>query len=69
MTPDYIKRKIRQRFDLDEHDTSMDESIERMTPHERLEHVCAWEQGSTSWADTFVMWATDCGYIVKEKEE
>ena len=60
-TPEYILKKIRQRYDIDESDTSGDADIENMTPLDRFKEVCAWELGDRDWANQVLSWAKDCG--------
>lgn len=57
---------LRQRLGLDEGDASRDAYIESLTPHQRLEMLCGWHLGYPDWAITFLSWARDAGFEIKE---
>ena len=65
MTRLYIE-SMRQRLGLDEDDSSRDADIERMSPRQRLEMLCGWHLGHSDWARTFLSWAKDAGFEIKE---
>ncbi len=67
-TPEHILRVIRQRRGLDDNDTSQDSKIDALTPRKKLRALAGWELGDEGWADVFIEWANDCGYVVKERE-
>ena len=56
---------MRQRLGLEEGDTSRDNDIENMDPHQRLRLICGWYLGDPSWASTVIEWAKDAGFEVK----
>jgi hypothetical protein len=58
--------KMRQRLGLEPEDTSRDDYIDKMTPHERLRLICGWELGYGEWADSFIGWAKDAGFKISE---
>jgi len=62
MFSEYIMRIIRQRLDLDEDDTSQDDSISNMSPYEAFQEVCGWKLGDPFWAPDILMWVEGCGY-------
>lgn len=65
-TPIHIRKRIRQRFELDENDDSQDATIDSMTPQEKIREVVAWELGDPEWADIIIQWAKDCGMKIDE---
>lgn len=60
-----IMETIRQRYDLEENDTSMDNEINALSPIEKLREMSAWHLGDKGWADQFVAWAAACGVEIK----
>lgn len=61
-----ILKMIRQRNGVDENDKSIDKEIMEMTPLQKLEDVCGWEFGYSSWATQLLEWAGDCGFKIEE---
>lgn len=60
-TPDHIMRTLRKRRGLEETDTSVDESIEKMEPINKLRECVVWELGDRAWADRILYLAKECG--------
>ena len=65
-TPGHLLRRIRLRRGLDDNDTSQDKEIDALPPIEKMRALAGWELGDEEWADAFIEWANDCGFVVKE---
>ena len=62
--PNHILERIRQRYDLDENDSSLDAEIEKLSPIEKLREAVAWELGDPDWANQVLEWAKAVGIKV-----
>lgn len=60
---------MRQRLGLDDGDSRRDASIENMTATQRLELLCGWHFGDPAWARTFLSWARDAGFEIRESRQ
>lgn len=47
--------------------TACDAMIAKMSPLERLRLICGWNIGDREWANSFIEWAKDAGFEVREK--
>lgn len=56
--PENIMRKLRQRLDLEEDDTSRDKEINMYSPNEAFEEVLLWE-GFIGYTEYIKMWIED----------
>ncbi len=56
--PEYILQKLRQRQDLDEDDTSMDETFQDMQPDQVFKECLEWE-GICGYTSTILGWIAD----------
>lgn len=56
--PEYILKYLRQRYDLDENDTSMDEKFNAMLPSKIFKEVCEWH-GFHNWHGIILGWVED----------
>jgi len=63
---DYILKAIRGNDGLELNDTSKDEIYKSWSSEKKLAYICGWELGDRSWAKTFLSWAEDCGFEIKE---
>lgn len=54
----YIMTAVRQNMGLDEHDTSRDDEIEKMSKEEILDRVCEWD-GLTGYGKFIKSWIED----------
>lgn len=68
-TPEHILKILRQRQDMPKDDKSKDAQFVDLSPHEKLNEVCAWHLGDTEWGTQFIQWAKDCGFEVKVKDK
>lgn len=66
--PEPVMKRIRQRYGLDETDTSQDEEFNKESPEWAFAHVCGWELGDPTWSTTIFDWLSACGLEVKEKQ-
>ena len=64
---EHTKQIVRQRWGLDDNDTSKDDAIDRLPPRDVFEHMCGWQFGDPSWAGTILGWLNACGYDVRER--
>jgi hypothetical protein len=62
-----VLKMLRQRHDLEEYDTSIDDELKKMVPLDALRECCAWQIGDPLWATWFISVANGCGYKIKEK--
>lgn len=58
MYPEHILRKLRQREDLERHDTSNDEAFNQLSKATVFNEVCMWE-GLVGYGDTITGWIQD----------
>jgi len=58
---------MRLRLGLEADDSSKDDELEDYTPREQFIEMCAWELGSSLWAETIFGWLDDCGLQITEK--
>ena len=61
-------KMLRQRLGLEEDDQSRDESIQAMSPRERVRMLSGWELGDPTWADVFESWFREQGLVLVPKE-
>lgn len=67
--PEYVYETLRQRLDLDEGDTSMDDVIDGYSREEVLDKMCDWN-GLTHWGYQIRSWIRDIyGVDLNEFEE
>lgn len=66
--PDYIMKKIRQRMGLEEDDTSIDDSINKMSKDSVFDKVLGWE-GFIGYTDTIKGWVEDIYNVELKVEE
>jgi hypothetical protein len=60
---------LRLRRGIDEDDTSEDEQIRKMAPHEIVRERTAWELGTPGWADTIAFWMEEYGAKPEDFDE
>jgi hypothetical protein len=63
--PEHILKRLRQRHDLDENDTSRDAEFNAMEPAIAFQEVVCWELGDARWAPQLLSWARECGFEIK----
>lgn len=56
--PEYILRTLRQREDLEETDTSMDDKFNNYSPNKAFKEMLEWE-GIIGWDNTIKSWIRD----------
>ena len=67
--PDEILHVLRMRNELDSGDSSMDDSLNKLSHRQALRECVAWELGSPDWAGFFIRRATACGYTVESNDK
>ena len=65
--PEHILRRLRQREDLEETDTSMDERFNNYSPKKAFREVCEWE-GFLGWDGQIKRWIEDIYGIQLDKQ-
>lgn len=56
--PENIMKLLREKKDLDENDTSLDEEINKMEPIKVFEEISIWH-GFYGWDKTIISWIND----------
>jgi hypothetical protein len=64
----YTMYVLRQRLNLEEDDTSMDEHIMSSEKFDNFRELVAWHIGDPAWAFEILMWMRDVGFDLSTLE-